>query len=89
MASRHASKKLYAAYPSLRKGIKEVQRDVFSQNPNLYVRTGHRKAKKAFAGVYINQYYIDPLDVHVRKVCNCSVHAYFVLLLLLHLLCFW
>ena len=68
MASLKGSKKFFQAYPALKHGVEQVKRDVFGELPQLNVRTGHKKAKVALSGVYLNQYYLDPIDKFARKV---------------------
>ena len=68
MAARHTTKKLYQLYPSLKQGVKNVQRDVFGYAPNLNIRTGQQVVKKALTGVYLNRYYSEPIDKSARKV---------------------
>ena len=69
MATKKASLKLT---PALRKGIQEVRREVFGHLPQLHQRTGHQFAKKQLTAVYLNQYYIDPIEKFARKVSACS-----------------
>ena len=68
MASRQTAKKLYQTYPMLKQGVQKVQQEVFGYFPNLHIRTGNQKAKKALTGVYLNRYYLDTIDKSARKV---------------------
>lgn len=68
MASRQSTQKLFQAYPRLKLGVQKVQQEVFGYFPQLNIRTGNQKAKKALTGVYLNRYYLDTIDKTARKV---------------------
>jgi hypothetical protein len=69
MASSSSSKKaLTQVYPALRRGIQNVQRDVFGQYPQLNGQTGHQMNKTQLKSVYLNQYYMDPIEKFARMV---------------------
>ena len=54
-------------YPQLRKGIRQVQREVLGHAPQLNHRTGYKKAAKQMTGVYLNQYYMDPISKFAKQ----------------------
>lgn len=68
MASRQTTKKLYQNYPTLKRGVEKAQQEIFGYFPNLNIRTGYQKAKQSLTGVYLNHYYLDPIDKAARKV---------------------
>ncbi|GAX12070.1 hypothetical protein FisN_8Lh172 [Fistulifera solaris] len=53
--------------PAIRKGIAQVKRDVLGHVPQLQERTGYQFAKKQLTGVYLNQYYTDPIAKSARQ----------------------
>jgi hypothetical protein len=61
-------KALTEMYPALRRGIQQVQRDVFGQYPQLNGQTGHQMNKSQLKGVYYNQYYMEPITKFARMV---------------------
>jgi hypothetical protein len=61
-------KSLTQLYPALRRGIQQVQRDVFGQYPQLNAKTGHQTNKTQLKAVYISQYYKDPIAKYARMV---------------------
>jgi hypothetical protein len=68
MSSSSTKKALTAVYPSLRRGIQNVQRDVFGQYPQLNGQTGHQMNKTQLKSVYLSQYYMDPIEKFARMV---------------------
>ena len=63
-------KSILKLYPQLRRGIRQVQREVLGHAPQLNHRTGYKKAAKQLKGVYYNQYYMDPIAKFARKVSS-------------------
>ncbi|GKY93318.1 hypothetical protein MPSEU_000299400 [Mayamaea pseudoterrestris] len=51
----------------IRRAVNEVQRDVFGRAPQLNMRTGIQRSKQQLQGVYMNQYYMDPIATSARK----------------------
>jgi hypothetical protein len=60
--------KLVQFSPAIRKGIAQVKRDVLGHVPQIQERTGYQFAKKQLTGVYLNQYYTDPIAKSARQV---------------------
>jgi len=61
-------KALLKLYPSLNSAIQQVRQDVFGHVPQLGVRTARKFNKKQLTGVYLNQYYQEPIAKFARKV---------------------
>jgi hypothetical protein len=69
MSSRSSAQKAWTVVsPALRRGIQEVQRDVFGQYPQLNSQTGHQMNKTQLKSVYLSQYYMDPIEKFARMV---------------------
>lgn len=66
--ARQQFRRLLQKSPKLRKGIQDVKYEVFANLPQLNMRTGHQANKRQLKGVYINQYYLDPIEKSARKV---------------------
>jgi hypothetical protein len=60
--------KLIQFSPAIRKGIAQVKRDVLGHVPQIQERTGYQFCKKQLTGVYLNQYYTDPIAKSARQV---------------------
>lgn len=75
MSTLRGAKTLLERFPQLRKGIELVQRDVLGHLPKTgeNLRTGYNRSVKQFKGVYLNQYYMEPIDKSVKKVRNMLV----------------
>jgi hypothetical protein len=77
MSSSSTKKALTTVYPALRRGIQNVQRDVFGQYPQLNGQTGHQMNKTQLKSVYLSQYYMDPIEKFARMVRFMSSLANF------------
>lgn len=69
---RKAFRKILQSNPKLRLGIQQTKYDVLGHLPQLHMRTGHQANKKQLTGVYLNQYYMDPIAKSARKVSVAS-----------------
>jgi hypothetical protein len=70
---RGASKTLLQLYPQLEKGIQQARRDILGHLPaptagSSNARTGYNKSTKQLKEVYLNQYYMEPIDKIARQV---------------------
>lgn len=79
--------KLVKFSPAIRKGIAQVKRDVLGHVPQIQERTGYQFSKKQLTGVYLNQYYTDPIAKSARKV-SCAWSTRSEGDRLLHILCY-
>ena len=71
MAATHrGAKTLLQMYPQLKKGIEMARRDILGHLPQHgnTTRSGYKTSVKQLQGVYLNQYYHDPIDKAARKV---------------------
>lgn len=68
MSSSRSMSKLIQWSPAIRKGIAQVKRDVLGHVPQIQERTGYQFSKKQLTGVYLNQYYTDPIAKSARQV---------------------
>jgi hypothetical protein len=66
--SSNAARLLQQHKELVRMGVQQVQRDVFGRAPQLNLRTGLQRSKQQLQGVYMNQYYMDPIATSARKV---------------------
>jgi hypothetical protein len=66
--SSSTKKALTTVYPALRRGIQNVQRDVFGQYPQFNGQTGHQMNKTQLKAVYLEQYYMEPIEKFARMV---------------------
>jgi hypothetical protein len=66
---------LLQMYPQLKAGIDQVKRTVLGHYPNTNTRTGYQGNKIQLKGVYLNQYYMEPIDKFARMVCTIRVVA--------------
>jgi hypothetical protein len=68
MASKTALQKLVKSSPVFKRGAEAARQDIFGHAPQLNIRTGNRKAKKAFTGPYIEKYYPESINKYARMV---------------------
>uniref|UniRef100_A0A7S3LDV7 Small ribosomal subunit protein mS33 n=1 Tax=Amphora coffeiformis TaxID=265554 RepID=A0A7S3LDV7_9STRA len=70
MSSQRGAKKLLEMYPQLKQGIAMARRDILGHIPKTSnnARTGYNRSTKQLTGVYLNQYYQEPIDKYVRMV---------------------
>lgn len=76
MASQRGAKTLLQTYPQLRKGIELARRDILGHIPHTPTKPGERPARtgynkfsvKQLQGVYLNQYYHDPIEKYAKMV---------------------
>mmetsp|Transcript_18900 Transcript_18900/g.24309 ORF Transcript_18900/g.24309 Transcript_18900/m.24309 type:complete len:112 (-) Transcript_18900:66-401(-) len=62
--------RLYRMYPTLQEGVEKIKRDVFGHypKPDIRAKTGYKFNRTQLKGVYINQYYPEPIMTYARKV---------------------
>lgn len=70
MASQRGAKTLLEMYPQLKKGIELAKRDILGHLPahGNTARSGYKFSTKQLQGVYLNQYYHEPIDKAARMV---------------------
>jgi hypothetical protein len=73
-ASKKATSTLLKLSPSIRRGIQQVREEVLGHAPQLNQRTGYQFSKKQLTGVYLHQYYLDPIEKFARMVSvTCQI----------------
>ena len=63
------AKKLIELTPALKVGIQKAKKEIFGTLPNTLgnQRRGHQVAKRQLTGVYLNQYYPEPIETFARR----------------------
>jgi hypothetical protein len=73
-ASKKVTSNLLKLSPSVRRGIQQVRKEVLGHAPQLNQRTGYQFSKKQLTGVYLHQYYLDPIEKFARMVSlQCKI----------------
>ena len=74
MATQRGAKTLLELYPQLKQGIEWARRDILGHLPQTpgggKTRTGYNRSTRQLKGVYLNQYYQEPIDKYARMVCD-------------------
>ena len=70
MASQRGAKTLLEMYPHLKQGIEWARRDILGHIPKTSdnSRTGYNRSIQQLTGVYLKQYYQEPIDKYARMV---------------------
>lgn len=74
MSSSSAFRRLWKDSRLLRQGVQQARQDILGHAPQLHMRTGRQATKKQLTGIYLNQYYIDPIDKVAKKVRKTIVN---------------